>query len=214
MIKLLLVEVAIIAMLQATTQSISFDSVKPYVDTFQTKINIPDEFQFHSVSQVKSNNISAYLFRYQKNKNETLNGEHFSFLISKNERQILGFTNMSKKYSDTNLLSKNDTEVIAKKFLAKVDKPLSEELRNLWINRHDEKILDDVSKATTIVGMKYKCYLSAQDDYAWVIVGYDGTVITYERNIKWNIEESYRVTEKWLHDDWVKKNSDMLKKSL
>jgi hypothetical protein len=43
-----------------------------------------------------------------------------------------------------------------------------------------------------------------QDDgrYAWVIVGTEGEVITFERDIVWNTSMSERSTEKWLHDEW------------
>lgn len=162
--------------------------------------------QFHSVRKVKTDNIPVYSFRFKKSENEDLKGEHFSFVISEKEKQILGYTNMDKKYSNINMLSKSETEKIAKDFLLNLDKSLASGLKNLWIERHDEEILVNGVK-TTIAGMKYKCYRASQNDYAWVIVGFDGSVITFERNIKWNNNEHKRITEKWLHDSWLVDNN-------
>lgn len=81
-----------------------------------------------------------------------------------------------------------------------------EKLENLWIDRHDEIITlkdekNNESVNITISGMKYKCYLKDKDNYAWIIVGPDGKVITFEQGIIW---DNGRVTEKWLHDSWLK----------
>lgn len=201
--KLLLISTIIMMMSKATAQEISFDEAKPYLEVFQSQIEVPNEFHFQTVTKVKTNGEEAYLFRYQKDENKGLNGEHFSFVVSKEEKQILGFTNMSKKYNDLNMLSRKETEKIAKKFLTKIDGKLEDDLENLWIERHDEQIFVDNGKATTIAGMKFKCYRSAKDDYAWVIVGFDGSIVTFERDIKWNTQEHRRITEKWLHDSWI-----------
>jgi nicotinamidase-related amidase len=194
-------------MSKTTAQEVSFEEAKPYLEVFQSQVEIPNEYHFHKVSKVKPNDVEAYLFRYQKDENKGFNGEHFCFLVSKAERKILGFTNMSQKYNDLNMLSRKETEDIAKKFLIKIDKSLANDLENLWIERHDEQIFVDNGKATTIAGMKYKCYRSSKDDYTWVIVGYDGSIVTFERDIKWNMEAQRRITEKWLHDSWVLDNT-------
>lgn len=83
------------------------------------------------------------------------------------------------------------------------DESLANNLKNLWVDRHDEEISINNGEKTIIAGMKYKCYRSPGNDYAWVIVGFDGSVITFERNIKWNTSEHKRITGKWLHDNWL-----------
>lgn len=182
---------------------VSLTETQVYLDEFKKLVEVPKDYLFHSVSKVKADNVPAYLFRFEKQENKGFGGEYFSFLISEN-KQILGFTNMDKKYSDTKMLSKAETEKIAKKFLLKMDKSLADDLKNLWIERHDEEILVNGQK-TVLAGMKYKCYRSSQKDYAWVIVGFDGSVITFERSIKWNTIAQKRITEKWLHDSWLAK---------
>lgn len=200
---LLLILTTIIMMSKTTAQEVPFEEAKPYLEVFQSQVEIPNEYHFHTVSKVKPNDVEAYLFRYQKDENKGFNGEHFSFLVSKAEKKILGFTNMNKKYNDLNMLSRKETKEIAKNFLIKIDKSLADDLENLWIERHDEQIFVDGGKATTIAGMKYKCYRESKDYYAWVIVGFDGSIVTFERDIKWNMQEHRRITEKWLHDSWV-----------
>lgn len=187
-------------------ERISISEMQPYLDIFSKTIKIPTSYQFHSVSKVKADNVAAYLFRFEKDVNKGLMGEHYSFIVSENERQILGFTNMDVRYSNLNMLSKSETEKIARDFLLKLDGTLANDLKNLWIERHDEEILVDGEK-TILAGMKYKCYRSSRNDYTWVIVGFDGSIITFERNIRWNTIEHKRFTEKWLHDSWVLENT-------
>lgn len=185
-----------------STQEVSWNDAQPYLEAFQKTVKIPTGYSFLSVNKVKADDVQAYLFRFEKSENKGVEGEHYSFVISEKDKQVLGFTNMDKRYSNTKMLSKSETEKIAKDFLLKLDNSLANELKNLWIERHDEEILVNGIK-TVIAGMKYKCYRASQNDYAWVIVGFDGSVITFERNIKWNNSEHKRITEKWLHDSWL-----------
>lgn len=56
-------------------------------------------------------------------------------------------------------------------------------------------------KNIIISGMKYKCYVESEDNYLWIIFDKNGEIITFERDIIW---KNGRVTEKWLHDTWLK----------
>ncbi|WP_372474657.1 hypothetical protein AB4865_05165 [Capnocytophaga sp. ARDL2] len=107
---------------QANAQKISLEQAKPYLEAFQKSIEIPKEYQFHSVE-------------------------------------------------------------------------------NLWIEPHNEEIIVN-GKSLSINGMKYKCFRPSHNDYAWVIVGSDGTIITFERDIFWDNHKQKCITEKWLHDNW------------
>lgn len=204
------VAILILSVIMMTTkvnaQGVSLKETQLYLDEFKEYMNIPDNYQFQSVCNIKVDHVPAYLFRFEKSTNKNLQGEHYSFVISKKEKQVLGFTNMDKKYSSIKMLSKSETEKIAKDFLLKWDKSFANSLENLWIERHDEEIWVNGVK-TIIAGMKYKCYRASQNDYAWVIVGFDGSVITFERNVKWNNSEHKRITEKWLHDNWLVDNN-------
>ncbi len=184
-------------------QEINFDKAKSFLEVFKNKIEIPKEYNLYFVKKVKVDSVFAYLFRYQKDLKHQLGEEHFSFIISEKEKQILGFTNLDRKYANQNMLSKSQTEEIARNFLNKIDANLSKNLKNLWIEKHDEEVI--IGKEKMIVsGMKYKCFNDSNNDYAWVIVGFDGSVITFERNIIWDNNAHKRITEKWLHDNWLK----------
>ncbi|MCT3833228.1 nuclear transport factor 2 family protein [Elizabethkingia anophelis] len=183
-------------------ENISLKDVQNYVDEFQKNVQIPGNYKFRSVMRVNADEVPAYLFRYEKY-NKGFGQEHFSFIISESKKQILGFTNMDKKYADSKMLSKKETEKIARTFLLKQDKSLAGNLKNLWIDRHDEEIMVN-GENTILAGMKYKCYNPSENNYVWVIVGYDGSIVSFERNIRWNNKERRRITEKWLHDNWVK----------
>lgn len=185
-------------------KEISFSEGKPFLELFSSKVEIPSSYEFHSVKKVKVDNSWAYLFRYQKQRKDKLRGEHFSFIVSESDKKILGFTSMDKKYANQTMLSKEKVKEIALKFLQKMDKSLSESLQNIWIERHDEEIILGGEKMS-ISGMKYKCYRSSREDYAWVIIGFDGAVITFERDILWDTKAQRRITEKWLHDNWLEK---------
>ncbi|WP_426451942.1 YcdB/YcdC domain-containing protein [Paenibacillus sp. S-38] len=171
-------------------------------------LSIPEGYTLKDVQSQKQNKADVWVFRYEKasGQNNGLNGEHYSFVVDKNNNKILGFTWMDEKFSTGELPSKEETKAIAKAFLDKVEPGMFAKLKNLWIDKHDEVIAVKDEKYNesvnlTISGMKYKCYLAEQDNYAWVIVGPGGNVITFEQGIIWN---NGRVTEKWLHDSWLK----------
>lgn len=198
------------ACIMATTnysvaQEVSLEEAKPYLEAFEKSIEIPDVYSFQSVHKVKIDKVSAYLFRYEKNENKGMNGEHFSFLVSEKDKTILGFINMDKKYSNVKLPSKAEAEKTAQAFLQKVDAKLAAGLKNQWTDRHDDIIHVD-GKETTLAVMKYKCYRSSENDYAWVYVGFDGSVQAFERNTKWDMAKRQRFAEQWLHDSWRIKN--------
>lgn len=172
---------------------------------FKKYVNIPEGYQLKKVSEVPVDEETAYLLRYTKNTNSELMGEHFSFVVSKKKPYvILGFTDMSLRYTGKSLASKDQCDKIAKEFLMKIDPQLAKALELQWIDKHDEEIIIDGQKKI-LTGMKYKCYCPSSDEYAWVIVAEDNSVITFERNIRWSNGMMKRLTEKWLHDTWLVK---------
>lgn len=180
---------------------------------FTEKANIPIGYNFEAMQKVSVDGVSAILFRYTKEVNNEINGEHFSFLVTENKPyKILGFTSMDAKYIGKKQLSEKETEDIAKRFLKAIDPNLDNELSNIWIARHDEEITISGEKKI-VSGMKYKCYNKPQNNYAWVIVAHDGSVETFERDIIWNNGMQKRITEKWLHDSWLFETGKLSKKS-
>jgi hypothetical protein len=171
-------------------------------------LSVPEGYNLKSVQSQKQNGVDVFVFRYEKSSGENngLGGEHFSFVVEKDNNKILGFTWMDKSLSKDELPTKEETKVFAKEFLDKIEPGMFEKLKNLWIDKHDEIItLNDERNSecvsNTISGMKYKCYLEDEDNYTWIIVGSKCNIITFEQEIIWN---NGRVTEKWLHDSWLK----------
>lgn len=180
--------------------------VNPQLEFFESKVAIPAGFEQTKVTLVEVDQKKAYLFRYEKPVNRGLLQEHFSFIVTANAPYcILGFTRMDSKYLDGELLTEEQTREIATAFLRGIDSELAESLNNLWIDKHGEPLIVD-REQREIFGMKYKCYRKSSEDYSWVIVGFDGSVITFERDIVWDNEAGKRITQKWLHDSWVLEN--------
>lgn len=202
---LVILTVMIMTTTNLVTQQVSLEEAKPYLTAFEKVVEIPKAYKFHSVNKVKIDKVFAYLFRYEKDENKGMNGEHFSFLVGEKDKTILGFINMDKKYANTQLLSEVEAEKKAKAFLEKVDTKLAGELENQYIRRHDD-IIKVGGKETTLAVMKHKCYRSSENDYAWVYVGFDGSIQAFERNTKWDMSKRQRFAEQWLHDSWRSKN--------
>lgn len=176
------------------------------LEFFESKVVIPAGFEQTKVTLVEVDQKKAYLFRYEKPVNRGLLQEHFSFIVTANAPfRILGFTRMDVKYLDRDMLSEAQTREIATKFLLGIDADLANSLENLWIDKHGELMVID-QREKPIFGMKYKCYRKSSGDYAWVIVGFDGSVITFERDIIWDNAANKRITQKWLHDNWILEN--------
>lgn len=190
-------------------------------------IDIPQGYEFDKWYPTITDGNKGYLFRYTKSTNNQLGGEHFSFIVTADAPyKLLGFTYMDKRFADKKLISKAETESIARNFLKEVDTQLNKNLENQWMDKHDEQIIID-GKTITVTGMKYKCYNKTDNTYAWIIIGWDGTIITFERDIIWSNGMQKRITEKWLHDNWLintqpksiaksfnKNDEDMIKETL
>lgn len=176
--------------------------IKAMLDKTLEILSVPEGYDLKDIQGKNQNDVSVLIFRFEKvnGENNDLWGEHYSFTINKESGNILGFTWMDQRFiAGQELPTEKQTKEIAESFLNKVQSGLFNSLENLWIRPHDEIITVD-GQQMTVTGMKYKCYLPDKDTYAWVIVGSDQQIITFEQDIKW---EGGRVTEKWLHDSWL-----------
>lgn len=181
-------------------------------ETYQSALNealetisVPKGYEFKDVLNGKQNEANVWVFRYEKSsgENNELGGEHYSFTVDQDSHKVLGITWMDQRFtSGQQLPSEKQTEEVVKSFLNQTQPGLFDLLENHWIRPHDEVITVNGGKMT-VTGMKYKCYLPDEDTWAWIIVGPDEKIITFEQEIKW---EGGRVTEKWLHDNWLLEN--------
>ncbi len=78
-----------------------------------------------------------------------------------------------------------------------------------WIGQHFE-IIRRGKVDKEIVGMKVKMRIPATGLWAWVIVGKQGEIITFERDVSWNFDHGIRETPMWLHDQWLVEHMDTL----
>lgn len=195
-----------ISTIMATTiiaQNTSAEQASEQLKYFTDQVNIPTGYKILNITAVTADKTEAYCFRYEKTTNKKLGGEHFSFIVTKNAPyKILGFTAMDEKYADKNQLNKEQVEKIATDFLTTIDPAFFKQLQLQWVDIHNEEI-DVNGQKKTVRGMKCKYYRPSHKDYAWVIVGYDGSIVTFERDIFWSNGMQKRITEKWLHDSWL-----------
>jgi hypothetical protein len=140
------------------------------------------------------NERPVHLTRRQPEGTVTLGAAHHSMLLAPNG-SLVGYTDLTRPCA---LPTENEARRRAYELFAAVAPDLA--LTELWVAPHEERILLAESPKA-IIGQKVKCR-QADGRYAWAIVGDD--VITFERDVVWNDAMSERVTQKWLHDDWLR----------
>jgi len=176
----------------------------------------------------------AILLRFEREngENKGLGGEHVSVVYSVQDKKILGFTKMRSELTpEVADITHQEALAIAVEFLQKaapdliseevgtpelngIDKkermefvpacPLGKTQLN-WMDDHGE-LLTLGGKETEIHGMKVKLYIPETELWAWVIIGTDKQVLTFEKNIAWDFEKMQRKTQMWLHDGWLKEH--------
>lgn len=182
------------------TQQPSYDTDALEVAT--TLVSVPTGYSLVDASRVTQDERPVEIFRHERadGRNAGLGGEHVSFVVDVETSRLLGVTRMEARFADDDLPDKGTARNIADEFIAEAAPDLHGTLDVLWIESHDETITAD-GHEVVISGMKVKCR-DPSGTYAWVIVGPENEVITFERDIIWNDDMSRRQTEQWLHDDW------------
>lgn len=151
---------------------------------------------------VKTQDIT--LFRWQRTPDLTLGNDQVSFQINA-RGELAGFARMIPSAADDPLPEQEKAEQIARAFLLTYAPDLLPVMNIQWIRPHTDEKYTDGQKQYRINGMKVKCRNSVDGTYFWVIVGSDNSVIVFERDIEWDFIRAGRQTEKWLHDDWLRK---------
>lgn len=170
-------------------------------------------------------NKKVIFVRYQANEG-TENGEHVSVLLDPKTHQLMGLTQMLAEMETLELpspqeamntaiefLAKQAPDLISKtetfNFKAKKDDHVTfnetvpfENVSFQWVGHHDETI-EVNGKPTLIKGVKVKMHIPKLGLWAWVIVGKGGEVLTFERNIAWDFKAQQRLTQMWLHSQWL-----------
>lgn len=155
--------------------------------------------------------VPATLIRFEQEggNKRSLGGEHFSVVVSM-AGQLKGFAHMSLAYAGGTLPSRERAREIALNFLHESAPDLLAQMKISWIDPHDETIhvvRNGRMVRITLTGMKVKVKNMGDGRWFWVIVGANEQVMVFERDIVWVTFPGHRQTEKWLHDQWLAKNS-------
>lgn len=168
---------------------------------------VPSGFAKVSERAVTVDRNRAMLMRHERSDgvNAGLMGEHVSFVLTPDGR-LKGFTRMDRSLVGAPLPSRDAAQAAALEFMRVHAPDLVASHEVHWVERHDERVRT-TSGDVTVSGMKVKMRNRADRLWMWVIVGLDGQVVTFERDIVWITMPGRRGTEKWLHDAWVIENA-------
>jgi hypothetical protein len=164
-----------------------------------TGLEIPADWDIVDVREERHDDRRVTVIRHQPGEH-LLGAEHASVVIDEHGT-ILGFTRLQAGEHD-GLLDDGEAESIALAFVERVAPDFADGAEVAWVDRHDEIVTDASGAEQTVSGMKVKMH-HENGLYGWVIVGSDGQVITFERDITWDSGEGRRGTQMWLHDSWI-----------
>jgi len=179
-------------------------------------ISIPQGYKLSSHGEVTHDKLPVMYARFTKNpdKKEDLFVEHFSVTIDRKNNRLMGVMYLDRCFDDQRYIDEGQAEEIALNFIKENAKDLLDTLEIRWIRPtrkipqsppHDEGF--KLKSGEIITGMRVKMWANNTKKYAWVIVGVNGQIINFERDIVWSTLRHRRTTEKWLHDDWLAENN-------
>jgi len=150
--------------------------------------------------------------------NNDLFGEHISTVV-RTDGTWLGYVDVNTLDAKDTLPSNEHAQEIAFDLLTQIAPDLLSNRDVLWTKPHSEtmRITEPASgqvKGVEITGIKVKSRNLNDGLYHWVIIGANGQVIAFERDIKWIKFPGKRATEKWLHDAWLYKHQSSFSFSL
>lgn len=174
---------------------------------------MPEGFAPVGQSEVSVDGRDALLVRAERETvmNTGLGGEHVSTVEA--DGQLLGYVRMTSAMAQpADLPSEEEARAVAMSFLETHAPDLRQHHSVHWIAPHEETITVD-GEARTLTGMKVKMRATTPDRlWFWVIVGPNGEVMVFERDIYWITMPGRRRTEQWLHDGWLADRPEIVAK--
>lgn len=160
-----------------------------------TGLEIPAGWDIVDVRLERHDDRAVTVIRHQPD-GQRLGGPHASLVLD-DTGTVLGFTRLEGGASDE-LPDEEVAREAALGFLKRVAPDYAAGLTVEWVDQHDETITLADGSTHTVSGVKVKLH---HDDgrYAWVVVGPDAQVLTYERDITWDSGQGRRGTQMWLH---------------
>ncbi|WP_306362207.1 hypothetical protein [Nocardia sp. CC227C] len=164
-----------------------------------TGLEIPVGWNVADVRAERHDDRDVTVVRYQPD-GYRLGGEHADVVLDA-DGTIVGFTRLALS-ADTELPDNSASEEIARDFLHRTAPDYLAGLTVQWVDRHEENLTLPDGTIATVAGTKVKMRHD-NGRYAWVIVGPEGAVQTFERDITWDSGQGRRSTEMWMHDAWI-----------
>ncbi|GIH77000.1 hypothetical protein [Planobispora longispora] len=139
--------------------------------------------------------------RYEPGTTRTLGGEHLTVVVD-DKGTLLGYTRLTAATAGRPRPQADRAERAAFDWLRGFAAEHAAGLDVQWVDQHDEEIRDKAGRKRVVTGTKVKTR-HPNGLYTWVIVGDRGTVLAYERDVRWDGGAGRRGTEMWLHDRWI-----------
>jgi hypothetical protein len=181
------------------------------VDEIINTVAIPAGFQESLVRNVEHDGDPIYWARFSKyGKVDEFGGEHFSVTYDAKNKLLKGYMHLDQRFDTDELPSEEEAKEIALNFIEKHAPDMIGNIEVRWIRPlrkipenppHDQGFA--LKSGHIITGVRVKLWNIAKQKFAWVIVGKGGEVISFERDISWDFEKKFRITERWLHDSWL-----------
>lgn len=161
--------------------------------------------------QVKHDGRNVLWIRTQKEADLNLEGEHCSLTYDVDDGKLMGLMRMSQFFTSEDLPSEETAKKVCFDFLKQYAADIADKVEVRWIKPLLKKPLDPphdegfaLGNGDIVVGVRVKLWDPSTQKYAWVIVGKDQQVVSFERDIVWDSSKHCRSTERWLHDTWLK----------
>ncbi len=184
-------------------------------------VSIPEGYKFRSCLLFAHDQIPVFVFRYEKynKENNKLGGEHFSVSIDLDVTKVMGVMHIDQQHCGNGLPDDQSAKKTALEYFPKIAPDLAEKFEVKWVRRLLEQpkqiphespfpFVDDRGNEHLVTGVRVKLYFEALDSWGWVIVGREGKVISFEREVNWNTTLNRRSTPAWLHDTYIKNLMD------
>lgn len=182
----------------------------------ETRVDLPKGYAYKSCNLVNHDAVPVFIFRYEKanGENAGYGGENFSVSIDMNVTRVMGFMHVDGQHCGPGLPDEDESKKIAIETIEKLAPDLIGQYEIKWVLPLQEKpvkipheipfpFTDDSRKIHLVTGVRVKLFFAKLNSWGWVIVGRQGKVIAFEREITWNTIMNKRSTPAWLHDPFV-----------
>lgn len=166
-------------------------------------LTLPSNWREVDVRTERHDDEEVTVTRYQPTEEIRLGGPHVSVVSGEDDR-LVGCTALDPDANNDprDLPDVEQARQAAYSWLGRTDEDYLQGLTEQWVDRHDETIVDEDGNEHVIPGVKVK---TRHEDgrYAWVVIGADSRVVTFERDVAWDTAAQRRATQMWLHDVWI-----------